>query len=54
MELKPGEEVRIPVNFRAAIKGEFSVRFLFRYEVGNASNIISTEEKLPNTCRFRF
>ena len=50
IELKPGEEVRIPINFRAAIRGEFSVRFLFRYEVKLANAI----EKVPATCRFRF
>ena len=31
LELEPGEEVKVPVNFRATIKGEISVRFLFRY-----------------------
>lgn len=54
IELKPGEEVRIPVNFRAALRGEFSVRFLFRYEVVKVANVISTTESLPTTCRFRF
>jgi len=32
LELQPEEEVEIPLNFRAAIQGEFSVRFLLRYE----------------------
>ena len=55
IELKPGEEVKVPVNFRAAIRGEFSVRFLFRYEVSKVNkSMIPTEEKVPATCRFRF
>ena len=33
LELGPNEEVEIPINFRASLKGEFSVRFVFRYEV---------------------
>jgi len=51
LELKPEEEFKIPVNFRATIKGELSVRFLFRYEVAPLS---SQSEPLPATCRFRF
>ena len=31
--LGPGQDILIPINFRAAIKGQFSVRFLFRYQV---------------------
>ena len=50
LELKPEEEFKIPVNFRATIKGELSVRFLFRYEVAP----LSQSEPLPATCRFRF
>ena len=49
LELGPNEEVRIPINFRATLKGDFSVRFLFRYET-----IPNQEEVLPATCRFRF
>ena len=49
LELGPNEEVRIPINFRASLKGDFSVRFLFRYET-----IPNGSEVLPATCRFRF
>lgn len=49
LELKPNEEVQIPINFRATLKGDFSVRFLFRYEV-----VANGSEVLPATCRFRF
>ena len=37
LELKPEEEVKIPLNFRATVRGDFSVRFLFRYEVVSLS-----------------
>lgn len=50
LTLKPNEEVQIPINFRATLKGEFSVRFLFRYEVVP----LSAKEVLPSTCRYRF
>ena len=50
LELGPNEEVEIPINFRATLKGEFSVRFVFRYEVIPRSS----QEVLPATCRFRF
>lgn len=50
LELKPDEEVEIPINFRAAIRGDFSVRFLLRYEVVP----LSAEDPLVGTCRFRF
>lgn len=48
--LQPGTEVKIPINFRATLKDEISVRFLFRYEVMPRT----LEETLPSTCRFRF
>jgi len=43
--------VKVPINFRAAIRGEFSVRFIFRYEVVQQG---PESEKIPATCRFRF
>lgn len=48
--LGPGEEVQIPINFRATLKAEVCVRFLFRYEVVPRT----PEEILPASCRFRF
>ena len=50
LELGPNEEIQIPINFRASLKGEFSVRFIFRYEVIP----MSPEDVLPATCKFRF
>lgn len=50
LELGPNEEAQVPINFRATLKKDFSVRFLFRYE----SVPLSPEAALPATCRFRF
>ena len=37
IELGPESEIQVPVHFKAAVKGELSVKFLFRYEVFDAS-----------------
>ena len=53
LELSPGEDVQIPINFRATLKGDFCVRFLFRYETIPVNGSTSADD-LPSTCRFRF
>ena len=50
--LEPLQEVNIPINFRASIKGQFSVRFLFRYQVQFKSG--TDESKVPAICKYRF
>ena len=52
--LGPGEQIKVPIDFRAAIRGLFNVRFLVKYEV--VYNGMSAEEiaKIPNTCKHRF
>ena len=52
--LGPGEELKVPVDFRAALKGLFNVRFLIRYEV-QFNNMPQEEiDKIPVMCKHRF
>ena len=52
--LGPNEQVKVPIDFRAAIKGLFNVRFLVKYEVVYKGMPEEEIAKIPNTCRHRY
>ena len=52
--LGPNEQVKVPIDFRAANKGLFNVRFLVKYEVDYKGMPEEDIAKIPNTCRHRY